>query len=710
MKMILPTLIKRLKQPLKLCFNALIILGLSLGVFNPALSAGFVSTNGTKILDENGDELFLSGINLGNWLVWEGYLMMGDFNYRTHTQFFNQLAQAFGSTDKAAEFEYQWRLNYVDAQAIADLKALGFNSVRVPFNYNLFWWNGQLRDNGFEYFDRVIEWCRANNMYVLLDMHGAPGYQNPGDHSDNVNSNASQPRDTVTFWDGNNVQIAAQIWRHIANRYKNEPVVWGYELINEPVLQDGREYELLPSYITMKNAIREVDNNHIIVVEGSWWGSDLSKIDWSNPTTQAQTGISSKWDDKLVYQIHHYGPVADTMGRENITNHLNIPLIIGEYGETDPANLLAITNWAKANLAGYYPWSFKKMSHDRTLWTIPTNAAYEQVKTFINQGGTPPVHLYDAMINFAQTNIKNGHSSHTWHQDFYDGVKPDATTENCSNSGSVQVLPGKLEAENFCANHGVEIENTSDMGGGQNIGYIDSGDWIEYKINVSAAGNYTINSRFASADSQSQFELLIDGVHTASINTQATGGWQSFQTHSYSGYLNAGEHRLRINFLAGAVNINWFEFVLNSSSSGPNALQSGYYFITNDASGKALDVTGVSTADGANIQLWDYTYGANQQWQAVQISGNQFELINLNSSACLDQDNSSQNVQQWTCFGSNNQRWQVEPQADGSYLIRNFASNLLLEAENSATSNGTNVKTSITNNTNYQKWWFNQIQ
>ena len=430
--------------------------------------ANFVSTQGNKIVDEQGNELFLSGINLGNWLVWEGYLMMGDFNYRTHTQFFNELAGALGSSDKAAEFEYQWRLNYVDEQAIADLKGLGFNSVRVPFNYNLFWWNNQLRDNGFEYFDRLIEWCRKYDMYVLLDMHGAPGYQNPGDHADNVNSNASQPRDSVTFWDGNNVQIAATIWRHIANRYKDEPVVWGYDLINEPVPQDGREYELLPSFITMRNAIREVDNNHIIVAEGSWWGSDLSKIDWSNGDTQARTGINYKWDDKLVYQIHHYGPVADTQGRENITNNLNIPLIIGEYGETDNGNLLAITNWAKQNLAGYFPWSFKKMSHDRTLWTIPTNNAYEEVKAYINNGGTPPVHLYDAMLDFAQNNVRNGHASHTWHQDFYDGVKPDVTTASCNSSGSGALANGTYIISNVASGRAMDVANVS-VADGANI-------------------------------------------------------------------------------------------------------------------------------------------------------------------------------------------------------------------------------------------------
>ena len=350
--------------------------------------------------------------------------MMGDFNYRTHTQFFDSIADALGGVNEATEFEYQWRLNYVNEDAIADLKGLGFNSVRVPFNFKLFYQNGLIVDDGFEFFDRVIEYCRTHDMYVLLDMHGAPGYQNPGDHSDNVDSNADQPRDTVAFWDGDNVQLAASIWRHIAARYVDEPVIWGYDIINEPVPQDGREYELLPSYVTMRNAIREVDTNHIIVAEGSWWSSDLSKIDWMDLTVQSETGITSQWDDKLVYQLHHYGLASDTYGREDIPNKLNIPVFIGEYGETDESNLLDITNWAKQSLEGYYAWSFKKMSHDRTLWTIPPNDAYNQVKAYINSGGTPPTHLYSDMISFAQINTNNGHSSHEWHQGFTMPLNP----------------------------------------------------------------------------------------------------------------------------------------------------------------------------------------------------------------------------------------------------------------------------------------------
>ncbi len=416
-------------------------------------NAEFVRTEGTSIVTPDGEPLYLSGINLGNWLLWEGYLMMGDFNYRTHTQFLHSLSEAFGSMEKALQFEHEWRLNYVEGSAIADLKQLGFNTVRVPFHYNMFWGNGAPRDHGFQYIDALLEHCRTHNIYVLLDMHAAPGYQNPGDHADNVNSNASQPRDTVKFWDGDNVETAAAVWRHIAAYYRDEPMILGYDLINEPVPQPGRELELLSSLVTLRDAIREVDPNHMIVAEGSWWGSDLTKIDWQAPDVQAASGVTTQWDHNLVYQIHHYGPLADTMGREEITNRLGIPLIIGEFGETDESNLKAIADWAKQHLAGYYPWSFKKMSHDKTLWTIPSDTNYERVKQFINNGGTAPTDSYPGMIRFAQNNIVNGHPSHIWHGGFYDAIQPSAGDSpgpvvTC-DTASAMALPGRIEAEGF---------------------------------------------------------------------------------------------------------------------------------------------------------------------------------------------------------------------------------------------------------------------
>jgi len=286
-------------------------------------------------------------------------------------------------------------------------------------------------------------------MYILLDMHAAPGYQNPGDHSDNGDSNASQPRTSVKFWDGTNVATAAKIWKHIATRYKNEPIIWGYDLINEPVTQETRKYELLPSLIAMRNAIREVDNNHIIVAEGDWWGSDLVALDWNNSATKAATGVSAAWDNNLVLQTHHYifgntAWLADLYARDDITNAMNVPLILGEYGEDSQANLRTMADWSAANIAGAFAWSFKKMSHDKTLWTIKPNALYSSVVAYINNGGTKPANAYQGMIDFAKNNIANGAPGLVWHQDFYEGTKPSCNTKAPGSLQATAISPNQI--------------------------------------------------------------------------------------------------------------------------------------------------------------------------------------------------------------------------------------------------------------------------
>lgn len=531
--------------------------------------AQFVHTQGTKLVDGNGNELKLQGINLGNWLLWEGYLMMGDFEYRTHTQFLNSLSAAFGNNmNQAKEFEHQWRLNYVNEQAIIDLQRLGFNSVRVPFHYNMFWKNGQLSNEGFQYFDRLIAFCKPRGIYILLDMHAAPGYQNPGDHADNMDSDKNQPRNSVKFWDGNNVAIASQVWRHIAARYANEPAIWGYDLINEPVPQAGREYELLGSLIQMRNAIREVDNNHVIVAEGSWWGSDLNVLDWTNAQTRAATGVTAKWDSNLVYQTHHYvfgqaAAINDLNPRVALTNKLNIPLILGEYGEDNNTILRAMTDWSIANNVGYFPWSFKKMSHDRTLWTIQPNALYNSVKSFIKNGGTPPANAYSGMINFAQNNIGNGAAGLQWDQGFYDAVKPPFIATGCSHA-LYQSISSRIEAERYCNMQGIQTENTSDEGAGLNVGWVDVGDWIDFNINVPTAGTYTVTYRVASESNTGQIQFLGTGGTLAATTVPNTSGWQTWRNVTANVSLSAGQQKIRLYASGAGFNINWFQLTASA--------------------------------------------------------------------------------------------------------------------------------------------------
>lgn len=539
--------------------------------------AQYVHTDGTKIVDGNGNQVYMAGMNLGNWLVWEGYLMMGDYNYRTHTQFFNSLKNSLGGFDQAMAFEREWRLNYVSEKTIQELKGLGFNSVRVPFNYKLFWYNGAVSNAGFEYIDRLVDYCRKNGIYVLLDMHGMPGYQNPGDHSDNGDSGATQNRGSVKFWDGNNVDIAAQVWRHIANHYKNEPVIWGYDLVNEPVPQDGREYELLPSMVKMRNAIREVDNNHTIVAEGSWWGSDMSKLDWNDSTTQSRTGVRSRWDNNLVYETHHYvggnaAAIGDLNGRVDTTNRLGIPLILGEYGEDSPSILRQMTDWSIQRAAGYFPWSFKKMFHDKTLWTVYSNSIYDQVRNSINSGEWFVNGGAQGMVDFARNNIGNGQGLQ-WHDDFYQAVRPlniktssSSSSSPSSSSNSSSSTSGtftkQIEAESFSAMSGVQTENTSDTNGGQNVGWIDAGDWMAFaNITFPTSGTYKVEYRVASpSGSKLSLDLNSGTIQLGQLAIPATGGWQNWQTISQTVSINAGTYSVGVFAQQSGWNLNWVKF------------------------------------------------------------------------------------------------------------------------------------------------------
>lgn len=423
----------------------------------PAINTPFIHAEGTKIIDSNGEEIFFTGMNLGNWLVWEGYLMMNEFVYQTHTQYLNNLKDAYGE-EKALEFLHEWRLNYVTEQSISELKGLGINSVRVPFHYNMFWDDeaGVEIDHGFQYFDSLITWCTKHEVYILLDMHAAPGYQNIGDHGDNmdvvpnaVDNNTPENRATVKFWDndGYYIDIAAKVWKHIAARYKDESIIWGYGLLNEPTQVEGREDELLSSMVEMTKAIREVDANHTIVPTGAWWGSQMQFLDWTDSTMQAASGISERWDDNLVFETHHYvfgntEWLPDLYERPDLTNKLDVPLILGEYGEDTEEILKTMTDWSIENTSGYFPWSFKKMFMDKCLWTIKGNDTYLSLINYINYGGTAP--NFDELMLFVKNEIQNGSSSLTWNQGFYDAIKRDCDVDSPSNLTASEITTSSV--------------------------------------------------------------------------------------------------------------------------------------------------------------------------------------------------------------------------------------------------------------------------
>ena len=391
-------------------------------------AAQFVDAKDARIVDGKGQPLLLVGPNLGNWLVFEGYMLdIDEPGWSTPSGFALGIEHALGG-DKALTMRFieRWRDSYVDRRTIAQIKELGFNSVRVPFHHRLFWDGTKLTDEGFRYFDRIIEYCREQGMYVQFDMHAAPGYQNPGHHSDNPQE---QVRESVRFWaEWSNVELAAKIWRHIARRYADEPIIWSWDLLNEPVTRNAEEKARLEeSYRLIAAAIREVDRNHLISVQGDWWGSDFS------PLTQ-------KWDAKLVFQTHHYPKQDERQAHDTMpgglgerlrkARALGVPLWLGEFGENTPAVLRDMADWAIANGVGYAPWSFKRIETDRALWSIRKSPGYQRVLDYLK--GTPypqrphappPATAFEDLMTFLDS-ARNGSSTVTLVPDFLAAVRP----------------------------------------------------------------------------------------------------------------------------------------------------------------------------------------------------------------------------------------------------------------------------------------------
>ena len=173
---------------------------------------GFLRRQNTDIVNNNGPVL-LKGVNLGNWIVEEGYIMGIDrVGYKSPSEFKAAVKDVVGTDANVDAFFESWRANYIKKIDIDIIKAKGFNSVRLPFHYAQFYdtLTAALTTNGFKYIDSALAWCAANQLYLIIDMHCAPGGQSADYHSDG----------TARLWSDytNRKAITSRIWKWIANR------------------------------------------------------------------------------------------------------------------------------------------------------------------------------------------------------------------------------------------------------------------------------------------------------------------------------------------------------------------------------------------------------------------------------------------------------------------------------------------------------------
>lgn len=158
---------------------------------SPVGKPGFITISGHDLTTPDGEKFFIRGTNLGNWLNPEGYMFR--FGRTSSARLIDQAFREMVGPDFTDEFWKLFKDNYVTREDIRYIKSTGMNSIRVPFHYKLFTDEDYLgltvNQDGFQRLDSVVEWCRESGLYVILDMHDAPG----GRTGDNIDDSYGYP-------------------------------------------------------------------------------------------------------------------------------------------------------------------------------------------------------------------------------------------------------------------------------------------------------------------------------------------------------------------------------------------------------------------------------------------------------------------------------------------------------------------------------------
>jgi aryl-phospho-beta-D-glucosidase BglC (GH1 family) len=243
----------------------------------------FLNVHQNQIHNQAGQVVILRGAGLGGWMNMENFIT----GFSANEDAFRQVVHRALGKEKA-DFLLDRYIEYFFTEEDASfIRSLGLNLVRLPFNYRHFEDDMNpfvIREAGFKHLDRVIEICAKNQLYTILDLHAAPGYQNQDWHSDN-------PSMRAFFWQHKHFQDrAVWLWEKIAERYRDNPWVAGYDLLNEP--SDPSEAAIGPFYQRIVPAVRKIDPDHIIFLEGNRYSQDFSSFGPPFPN--------------IVYTVHNY--------------------------------------------------------------------------------------------------------------------------------------------------------------------------------------------------------------------------------------------------------------------------------------------------------------------------------------------------------------------------------------------------------------------
>ncbi|HQV59519.1 MAG TPA: cellulase family glycosylhydrolase [Chitinophagaceae bacterium] len=517
----------------------------------------FLHTAGQDIINESGRKIFLRGVGLGNWLLPEGYMWkfgaLGDRPRKIE----KVVADLIGK-EKAAQFWKAFRENYITEADIRRIAELGFNSVRPALNSRLFLTEGNTPvyvEEGFQLLDSLITWCKKHKLYVIIDMHGAPGGQTGANIDDSPNDIPE------LFIEKKYQDQLVALWVKIADKYKDEPTVAAYDLLNEPLPKatgSAEKYKhlLVPLYKRLTAEIRKIDQRHMITLEGFDWSNDWSLFD-------------KPFDNNVFYQFHYYcwarpdnlNSIDEYLKRRN---ELNTPVWVGETGEKGNAIYWATTQLFEANNIGFSFWPWKKMDTQNTPYSIKKPAGWDLIAEYTRNGAKPDAIIAEKAFNELLDNIKISNC------DYFEDVCNAILTripakieaENYGFSGfnrsyfvldtankskfyrknePVQIKLDSKDKEQFCSEQSIELQQS---------------EWVVYNFESLYRKKHQLTIRASAVIAPASLTIWINNKKTVvnvigkDLLEQAIGNYK----------LNKGDNKIKIQVKSGALKLDWFRF------------------------------------------------------------------------------------------------------------------------------------------------------
>lgn len=570
----------------KMALTACIGLTSVVSFISSANAQSYLRADGQYIVNEQGEKVLLRGMGLGGWMLQEGYMLkLGNLGQQHVMR--AKIEELIGA-EATQEFYDAWLANHTTKADIDAMAKWGFNSVRLPMHFNLYTLpieqepvKGQNTwlEKGFEMTDQLVAWAKANNMYVILDLHAAPGGQGNDFAISDRNPN------TPSLWQSEaNQQKMVELWRKLAQRYANESTVGAYDIINEPNwgfenaddkngCKETKNEPLKKLMVDVTNAIRSVDNKHIIIIEGNCWGNNYA-------------GVLPQWDNNMVLSFHKYwnnNTLGDIKSHLELREKHNMPIWLGESGENSNLWFTDAISLVESQGIGWAWWPLKKLGFNNPLEVKPNDGYLELVDYWNGKGEKPsPAKAKKALMQLANHDIRFENTQ--YHPEVIDamfrqtysklnapfrehrigksGGHVAAVDYDMGHSGIAYLDKDSANyhisagSERMPWNRGTTYRNEGvDIAWDETkksyfVNHIETGEWTEYSIEVDKAGSYTITAQVRSTVDTGSIAL---SVNNTSLDKNTVIGrsdkWQSVSIGNAD--LLQGTNKIRVYAKAG---------------------------------------------------------------------------------------------------------------------------------------------------------------